>query len=125
MALAETASIFCETLVVEEGLERLEGRDRLALLDTDLQGTNQVIVDIRSRFIFETEVFARRQRKRLLVGGMSHHALTRPRYSPDSVETFTFSPVVMNSGTWICLPVSKVAGLVPPVERSPCRPGSV
>src|ERR1700733_5370542 len=31
----------------------------------------------------------------------------------------------MNSGTWICAPVSSVAGLVPPVDRSPCRPGSV
>src|SRR5690348_1849152 len=31
----------------------------------------------------------------------------------------------MNSGTWIVAPVSSVAGLVPPVERSPCRPGSV
>jgi hypothetical protein len=29
MALAETASIFCETLVVEEGLSRLDGADRL------------------------------------------------------------------------------------------------
>jgi pepF/M3 family oligoendopeptidase len=65
MALAETASIFCETLVVEEGLQRLEGRDRLALLDTDLQSTTQVVVDIRSRFLFETEVFARRQRRTL------------------------------------------------------------
>ena len=41
MALAETASIFCETLVVEEGLQRLEGRDRLALLDIDLQGSRR------------------------------------------------------------------------------------
>lgn len=65
MALAETASIFCETLVVEEGLTRLQGRDRLALLDTDLQGSNQVVVDIHSRFLFETEVFARRQRRTL------------------------------------------------------------
>ena len=24
-----------------------------------------------------------------------------------------------------CFPVSRVAGLVPPVERSPCKPGSV
>ncbi|MBI4936078.1 MAG: M3 family oligoendopeptidase [Actinobacteria bacterium] len=63
MALAETASIFCETLVVEEGLQRLEGRDRLALLDTDLQGSTQVVVDIRSRFLFETELFAKRQRR--------------------------------------------------------------
>ena len=65
MALAETASIFCETLVVEEGLQRLQGRDRLALLDVDLQGSSQVVVDIRSRFLFETEVFARRQRRTL------------------------------------------------------------
>ena len=63
MALAETASIFCETLVVEEGLQHLEGRDRLALLDVNLLGAVQIIVDIRSRFIFETEVFARRQRR--------------------------------------------------------------
>ena len=41
------------------------------------------------------------------------------------VSTLTFSPVEMNSGTWICAPVSSVAGLVPPVDRSPCRPGSV
>jgi oligoendopeptidase F len=67
MALAETASIFCETLVVEAGLARLAGpehdADRLALLDVDLQGSNQVVVDIRSRFTFETELFARRQRR--------------------------------------------------------------
>jgi len=62
MALAETASIFCETLAVEAGLSRLEGPERLALLDVDLAGANQVVVDIHSRFLFETEVFARRQR---------------------------------------------------------------
>ena len=68
MALAETASIFCETLVVEEGLSRLQGDDRLALLDVDLQGAAQVVVDIHSRFLFESEVFARRQRRTLGVG---------------------------------------------------------
>jgi oligoendopeptidase F len=65
MALAETASIFCETLVIEAGLAHLDGDERLALLDIDLQGTNQVVVDIHSRFLFETEVFARRQRRTL------------------------------------------------------------
>lgn len=65
MALAETASIFCETLVVEAGLARLEGADRLAQLDVDLVGTNQVIVDIHSRFLFESEVFERRRRRTL------------------------------------------------------------
>jgi oligoendopeptidase F len=63
MALAETASIFCETLVVEEGLQHLTGLDRLALLDINLLGAVQTVVDIRSRLTFETEVFARRQRR--------------------------------------------------------------
>src|SRR5579864_8241909 len=53
----------------------------------------------------------------------SHQA--RPRYWPVLVSTFIFSPVEMNSGTWIVAPVSSVAGLVPPVERSPCTPESV
>ena len=56
-------------MVVEAGLARLDGpgneAERLALLDVDLQGSNQVVVDIRSRFTFETEVFARRQRRTL------------------------------------------------------------
>ncbi|MGZ4793972.1 MAG: M3 family metallopeptidase, partial [Ilumatobacteraceae bacterium] len=71
MALAETASIFCETLVVEEGLQHLQGRDRLALLDVNLLSAVQVIVDIRSRFIFETEVFARRQRRTIGVSELN------------------------------------------------------
>jgi oligoendopeptidase F len=60
MALAETASIFCETLMVERGLSVAEGADRLALLDTNLRGANQVVVDIHSRFLFESAVFERR-----------------------------------------------------------------
>ena len=71
MALAETASIFCETLVVEEGLARLSGDERLALLDVNLIGAAQVVVDIHSRFLFETEVFARRQRRTLGVSELN------------------------------------------------------
>ena len=79
MALAETASIFCETLVVEEGLSRLQGDDRLALLDVDLIGANQVVVDIHSRFLFETEVFARRQKRTLGVSELNEIMLTAQR----------------------------------------------
>ena len=59
MALAETASIFCETLVVAAGLQDAAGGERLALLDTDLQGAAQVVVDIRSRLLFETQTVER------------------------------------------------------------------
>ncbi|MEO7372111.1 MAG: oligoendopeptidase F, partial [Ilumatobacteraceae bacterium] len=75
MALAETASIFCETLVVEEGLEHLTGLDRLALLDLNLIDAVQTVVDIRSRFTFETEVFARRQRRTLGVSELNEMML--------------------------------------------------
>ena len=71
MALAETASIFCETLAVEAGLARLDGPERLALLDVDLVGTNQVVVDIHSRFLFETEVFERRAKGTLGISEMN------------------------------------------------------
>jgi pepF/M3 family oligoendopeptidase len=66
MALAETASIFCETLLTQSVLANTEdpGR-RLAILDYDLQGSCQVVVDIHSRFLFETEVFDRRRRRTL------------------------------------------------------------
>jgi oligoendopeptidase F len=65
MALAETASIFCETLLTEAGLRQATPVQRLSLLDTDLIGTTQVVVDIFSRVLFETEVFARRQKRSL------------------------------------------------------------
>jgi oligoendopeptidase F len=71
MALAETASIFCETLAVEAGLARLEGLDRLALLDVDLAGSNQVVVDIHSRFLFEQAVFERRRHGALGIGELN------------------------------------------------------
>jgi oligoendopeptidase F len=76
MALAETASIFCETLVVEEGLKHLTGLERLALLDVNLVNAVQVVVDIRSRLIFETEVFARRQRRSIGVSEFNEMMLS-------------------------------------------------
>src|SRR5262249_28176184 len=54
---------------------------------------------------------------------LGHQA--RPRSRPSRVSTLIFSPVEMNSGTATVAPVSTVAGLVPPVDRSPCNPGSV
>ena len=60
MALAETASIFCETILTDRALDAAEGGERLALLEADLQGACQVVVDIRSRFLFESRLFSRR-----------------------------------------------------------------
>ena len=55
MPLAETASIFNETLMSERMLETASGDERRMLLDQSLTDAAQVVVDILSRYIFETE----------------------------------------------------------------------
>jgi oligoendopeptidase F len=61
MPLAETASIFCETILTDQALASAAPDERLVLLEADLQGACQVVVDIRSRFLFETRLFERRR----------------------------------------------------------------
>lgn len=58
MPLAETASIFCETIVMNKLLNDLkDDQEKLSVLEISLQGDTQVIVDILSRFIFENKLF--------------------------------------------------------------------
>ncbi len=71
MVLAETASIFCETLMVEHRLSTADDSERLVLLDRNLQDGVQTVVDIHSRFLFETDLFARRQRRTLGVNELN------------------------------------------------------
>jgi pepF/M3 family oligoendopeptidase len=61
MTLAETASIFCETLIAEAALEGASHDDRLTILEAQLSGATQVCLDISSRFLFESTVFDERQ----------------------------------------------------------------
>lgn len=66
MTLAETASIFCETIITEAALTKAtDPQESLAILETSLMGSNAVIVDIYSRYLFETEVFERRAKAEL------------------------------------------------------------
>jgi pepF/M3 family oligoendopeptidase len=60
MTLAETASIFSETVAFEGALGSAGEGERTRLLELHLQDACQVIVDILSRFWFERAVFERR-----------------------------------------------------------------
>jgi oligoendopeptidase F len=63
MTLAETASTFCETIVTEAVLKQVKDpQEELAILESILNGASQVTVDIYSRFLFEKEVFERREK---------------------------------------------------------------
>jgi len=61
MPIAETASIFCETIVMDAALKEADPEQALGLLETSVSDAGQVIVDIYSRFLFESRVFELRR----------------------------------------------------------------
>jgi pepF/M3 family oligoendopeptidase len=66
MTLAETASTMCETIVTEAVLGSTQDpQEELAVLEAQIQGAAQVVVDIYSRYLFEKEVFERREKSEL------------------------------------------------------------
>lgn len=65
MTLAETASIFCETIIQNAALEKSVDEERLYVLETQLLGQTQVVVDIYSRFLFEQAVCEKRAKREL------------------------------------------------------------
>lgn len=67
MPIAETASIFCETIVVNAALKEANEQEAFGILESSISDAGQVIVDILSRFLFESEVFERRKTHSLSV----------------------------------------------------------
>jgi len=61
MPLAETASIFNETLLMEKTLATADDATKITLLEQQIGDAAQVVVDILSRYLFETEVIERRK----------------------------------------------------------------
>ena len=67
MPLAETASIFNETLLASALRAGAEKEELFTLLEAELQEATQVIVDIYSRYLFETAVIEARKTHQLSV----------------------------------------------------------
>ena len=67
MPLAETASIFNETLLSNAVRESAEKKERFSLLEGNLMEVTQVIVDIYSRYLFESAVIEQRKEHTLSV----------------------------------------------------------
>ncbi|MDR2808002.1 MAG: M3 family oligoendopeptidase [Spirochaetaceae bacterium] len=65
MTLAETASTFAETIILEGALQESDSAQRLGLIENSLKDCCQTAVDILSRFYFEQAVFERRQSSEL------------------------------------------------------------
>lgn len=61
MPIAETASIFCETIVVNAALKDMDDQEAVTILEQSISDACQVIVDIYSRYLFETRLFETRK----------------------------------------------------------------
>jgi pepF/M3 family oligoendopeptidase len=80
MTLAETASIMCETIVFNAIHKTIsDPQEELAILETNLSGSAEVVVDIYSRFLFEKEVFTRRAKSTLAADEISEIMLQAQR----------------------------------------------
>ena len=65
--LAETASIFCETIVRHAVMQHAGPQEQIEILEGALMSACQVVVDITSRFLFEQRVFDGRKRRDLSI----------------------------------------------------------
>ena len=72
MPLAETASIFNETFLANAVLETAGKEERFSLLEGNLMETTQTIVDIYSRFLFESAVIEQRKERTLSVNELKN-----------------------------------------------------
>ncbi len=100
MTLAETASIFCETIIEHAALEHAGREEQIAILESSLQGSCQVVVDITSRFMFEEAVFERRRQRDLSVDELNAIMLDAQRRTyGDGLDETTLHPYMWAAKT--------------------------
>lgn len=59
MPVAETASTFNEGVIMNAAIMDADDKEKITLIESQLQDVTQIICDIYSRFLFEQEVFER------------------------------------------------------------------
>ncbi len=95
MTMAETASIFCETIVRQAALNDADPQEQIAILDASLQGACQVVVDISSRFLFEQRVFETRRGRELSIDELSSFMLDAQRETyGDGLDSAALHPLM-------------------------------
>ena len=67
MPIAETASTFCETIIKKAAIKEADKEEALSILESEISDSTQVIVDIYSRFLFESWFFEKRKESALSV----------------------------------------------------------
>lgn len=100
MPIAETASTFCETIVKKAALKNASKQEALFILESEISDCAQVLVDILSRFIFESRVFEGRKEGSLTAKELNKLMLEAQReaYGEGLDENY------LHPYMWICKP---------------------
>ncbi|MGH4138925.1 M3 family oligoendopeptidase [Clostridium sp.] len=100
MPIAETASIFCETIISNAALKNASKEEAFAILEHNISSNAQVIVDILSRYLFETELFKRRENSSLPVNELKEIMIDAQKKAYGAGLDHNFLHPYM----WICKP---------------------
>ena len=107
MPIAETASTFCETIIANAAMRVASPAEKVVLLDNDITEMTQVVVDIYSRYVFETNLFAARAEGSLSVEEMNALMLSAQKEAyGDGLDENVLHPYM-----WLCKPHYYSAGL--------------
>lgn len=100
MPIAETASIFCETIIKNAAIQEASDEEAFVILENELSDSGQVIVDIYSRFLFESELFKRREKGSLSVKELKQIMLDSQKQAyGDGLD-----PEYLHPYMWACKP---------------------
>lgn len=98
MPVAETASTFNEVHLGEFALKQATDEEKLNLLENDLKEQTQVIMDIYSRYLFETAVFEQSQSKFLMAEDLNDLMVWAQKEAYGEGLDVEY----LNPGMWIC-----------------------
>ncbi|RNB88867.1 M3 family oligoendopeptidase [Brevibacillus nitrificans] len=100
MPIAETASILCETIIANAALQQATPDEAFAILENDISGAGQVIVDIYSRFLFESALIEKRENGSLSVNELKELMLLAQKEAYGN----GLDPEMLHPYMWVCKP---------------------
>ena len=107
MPVAETASTFNENIVMNTVISEASDAEKVALLESQLQDTTQIIVDIYSRYLFESSVFENREKSFMFSKDLEQLMLDAQKEAyGDGLD-----PDAMHPYMWACKPHYYSSGL--------------
>lgn len=99
MPLAETSSIFCQTLIIQSLLKDCSKDTRFAILENELLNYTQMLIEILARYTFETNVFEKRKDGPLSVNDFNKLLLDAQEFAYGDALSDEKHPYM-----WICKP---------------------